>query len=87
MDRSVVVDFEQVPACNLARNRHGFAYQPKGETSITGVGGVTLPISSLTQTSRSDTPFGHGAGVQETVTALNALRALVIGLGQIHKVI
>jgi hypothetical protein len=59
----------------------GFAYQPKGETSITGVGGLTLPISALTQQSRATTPFGSGAGIQETITALNALGALVIGLG------
>jgi len=59
----------------------GFAYQPKGETSITGTGGITLPLSSLTQTSRPTTPFSSGAGIQETVTGLNALGALVIGLG------
>lgn len=59
----------------------GFAYQPQGETSVTGLGGVTLPVSALTQTSRASTPFGSGAGLQETVTGLNALGALVIGLG------
>ena len=59
----------------------GFAYQPKGETSILGTGGVTLPLTSLTQTSRPTTPFNSGAGIQETVTGLNALGALVIGLG------
>lgn len=59
----------------------GFAYQPKGETSIVGAGGVTLPVSSLTQNSRPSTPFNSGAGLQETVTGLNALGALVIGLG------
>ncbi|MBX3420035.1 MAG: hypothetical protein KF752_00625 [Pirellulaceae bacterium] len=59
----------------------GFAYQPKGETSITGLGGLTLPISDLTETSRATTPFGSGAGFQETITGLNALGALVIGLG------
>ncbi len=59
----------------------GFAYQPKGETSITGVGGVSLPITSFTQTSRPTTPFNNGAGIQETITGLNALGALVIGLG------
>ena len=59
----------------------GFAYQPKGETTINGVGGVSLPVSSLTQYSRPDTPFNSGAGLQETITALNALGALVIGLG------
>lgn len=59
----------------------GVAYQPKGETVITGAGGVSLPIAQLTQTSRPTTPFNSGAGLQETVTALNALGALVIGLG------
>jgi hypothetical protein len=59
----------------------GFAYQPKGETSITGTGGLTLPVSALTQFSRSTTPFNYGAGLQETITGLNALGALVIGLG------
>ncbi len=59
----------------------GFAYQPKGETSITGANGLTLPVSDLTGTSRASTPFNSGAGLQETITGLNALGALVIGLG------
>lgn len=59
----------------------GFAYQPMGETSVTGIGGISVPVSSLTQTSRPSTPFSSGAGLQETVTGLNALGALVIGLG------
>ncbi|MCA9175933.1 MAG: tandem-95 repeat protein [Planctomycetales bacterium] len=59
----------------------GFAYQPNGETSVTGLNGVTLPLSALTQASRGTTPFSSGAGIQETVTALNALGALVVGLG------
>lgn len=59
----------------------GFAYQPKGESAITGAGGLTLPLSRLTETSRATTPYNSGAGIQETVTALNALGALVIGLG------
>ncbi|HRK31238.1 MAG TPA: SdrD B-like domain-containing protein, partial [Tepidisphaeraceae bacterium] len=59
----------------------GFAYQPRGETSISGLNGITLPLSALTQLSRPTTPLGSGAGIQETVTALNALGALVIGLG------
>jgi len=59
----------------------GFAYQPKGETVITGTGGVSLPVADLIGTSRASTPFGAGAGIQETVTGLNALGALVIGLG------
>ncbi|MFM8583957.1 MAG: hypothetical protein ACKOFW_21025, partial [Planctomycetaceae bacterium] len=58
----------------------GFAYQPRGETTVTG-SGVTLPVSQLTGYSRSTTPFNAGAGLQQTVTALNALGALVIGLG------
>ncbi|MFM7057513.1 MAG: tandem-95 repeat protein, partial [Planctomycetota bacterium] len=59
----------------------GFAYQPKGEIQVTGLNGVTLPVTSLTQLSRPSTPFSLGAGLQETVTGLNALGALVIGLG------
>jgi hypothetical protein len=59
----------------------GIAYQPKGESSIVGLNGLTLPVSSLTQTSRPTTPFNSGAGIQETITGLNALGALVIGLG------
>ena len=59
----------------------GFAYQPKGESTITGAGGVSLPLAQLTETSRATTPYNAGAGIQETVTALNALGALVIGLG------
>lgn len=59
----------------------GFAFQPYGETSITGVGGLTLPISQLTEASRTTTPFNAGAGIQQTITGLNALGALVIGLG------
>ncbi|MEZ6039830.1 MAG: Ig-like domain-containing protein [Planctomycetaceae bacterium] len=59
----------------------GFAYQPKGETTITGANGLTLPVSDLTETSRGTTPFSSGAGLQETITGLNALGALVIGLG------
>ncbi len=59
----------------------GFAYQPKNETSIVGAGGLTLPLSALTSASRASTPFGAGAGIQETITGLNALGALVVGLG------
>ncbi len=59
----------------------GFAYQPKGESVLTGVNGTTLPLSAFTETSRPDTPFNSGAGLQETITGLNALGALVIGLG------
>lgn len=59
----------------------GFAFQPKGETTVVGVGGASVPVSALAGTSRNTTPFNSGAGLQETVTALNALGALVIGLG------
>ena len=64
----------------------GVAYQPKGETIITGINGTALPIAALTQTSRNTTPFSSGAGLQETVTGLNALGALVIGLGTNDKI-
>jgi hypothetical protein len=59
----------------------GFAFQPTGATTVTGLNGLTLPLSSLMQTSRPTTPFASGANIQDTITALNALGALVIGLG------
>jgi VCBS repeat-containing protein len=59
----------------------GFVYQPYGESVVTGAGGLTLPLSALTQSSRATTPFSYGAGLQQTITGLNALGALVIGLG------
>ena len=59
----------------------GFAYQPKGETSITGLNGVTIPVADIVHTTRTTTPFNYGAGIQETITGLNALGALVVGLG------
>ncbi len=59
----------------------GFAYQPKGESTIIGSGGISLPITDLIDASRASTPFSSGAGIQETITGLNALGALVIGLG------
>ncbi|MFN9384180.1 MAG: SdrD B-like domain-containing protein [Pirellulaceae bacterium] len=72
--------FGSLPIILLATDI-GVAYQPKGETSIVGAGGVSVPMTALTQQSRPTTPFNSGAGIQETVTALNALGALVIGLG------
>jgi len=72
--------FGSLPIILLATDI-GVAYQPKGETSIVGAGGVAVPMAALTQQSRPTTPFNSGAGIQETVTALNALGALVIGLG------
>ncbi len=61
----------------------GFAYQPKGDPTvdIIGIDSTTLPVSAFTDSSRGTTPFSSGAGIQETVTGLNALGALVIGLG------
>ncbi|MCA9246155.1 MAG: hypothetical protein KDA42_03540, partial [Planctomycetales bacterium] len=59
----------------------GFAYQPKGDSTITGIDGLALPASQITYNGRGTTPFSSGAGIQETVTGLNALGALVIGLG------
>ncbi|CAN5205274.1 hypothetical protein BH11PLA2_BH11PLA2_18970 [soil metagenome] len=56
-------------------------FNRKGETSITGLNGLTVSLTSLTQTSRPTTPFNSGAGIQQTITGLNALGALVIGLG------
>lgn len=59
----------------------GFAYQADGATSITGVGGLSVPAANVTTSGRGTTPFNSGATIQDTVTGLNALGALVIGLG------
>ncbi|MCA9194868.1 MAG: cadherin-like domain-containing protein, partial [Planctomycetales bacterium] len=59
----------------------GFAYQPKGDSTIVGIDGLSLPASSIAYHGRGTTPYSSGAGIQETVTGLNALGALVIGLG------
>ena len=53
-----------------------------GETSVTGVGGADAARSPRSRRRRArTTPFNSGAGIQQTITALNALGALVIGLG------
>lgn len=59
----------------------GFAYQPKGETSIAGLNRVTIAVAGIAHTTHTTTPFNYGAGIQETITGLNALGPLVIGLG------
>ncbi|MEZ6048188.1 MAG: SdrD B-like domain-containing protein [Planctomycetaceae bacterium] len=59
----------------------GFAYQANGDTNIVGLDGLTLPVTDISYNGRGTTPFSSGAGIQETITALNALGALVIGLG------
>ncbi len=59
----------------------GFAYQSKGETDLIGVDPTPVPASEVTYNGRGTTPFDSGAGIQETITGLNALGALVIGLG------
>ncbi len=50
----------------------GFAYQPRAKPR-SPARRLTLPISALTGTSRPTTPSSSGAGLQQTVTALNAL--------------
>ena len=40
----------------------GFAYQPQGETTITGVGGLTLPVSALNGDIASDNSVQLGRG-------------------------
>ena len=71
----------------LLATESGTAYRSEGLTSITGAG-RTLPISNFTSdASRAGTPDFNfdgtpdGAGIQQTITALNNLGALVIGLG------
>ncbi len=60
----------------------GTGYQDDGLTSIVGANGVTVPIADLTSISRSYSPYPDtGARFQQTISALNSLNALVIGLG------
>ena len=59
-------------------------YQPEDNpntVNIIGVDNVTIPLDDFTGTgsASTDTPGGLGAQIQETVTALNSLGALVIG--------
>ncbi|MBP0018314.1 MAG: putative Ig domain-containing protein [Cyanobacteria bacterium SBLK] len=65
----------------LAATDEGTVWQPDGLDTITGVGGVTLPLEDLTQDGRGSTPGGKGASIQPTIDALNDLGALTIGLG------
>src|SRR5262249_38648921 len=65
----------------LAATDAATVYQPDGITTIRGVGGVTVPLANLINGSRPATPGNRGASFQPTVDALNALGALVIGLG------
>ena len=61
----------------------GTAYEPENPAvaNITGVGGSSVAYSKFLARSRGTTPDGRGAKIQQTVTALNNLGALVIGLG------
>jgi RHS repeat-associated protein len=62
----------------------GTVYQPApppAPTTITGAGGVSVPIGKLLDQSRNTTPGGRGAQFQKTIDALTSLGAQVIGLG------
>ncbi|HOX39641.1 MAG TPA: SdrD B-like domain-containing protein [Candidatus Brocadiia bacterium] len=65
----------------------GTVYRDDGATTITGAGGVTVPVSSFTSSSRTTTPDANGdsrmdgASIQETIDQLVGMGALVIGLG------
>jgi hypothetical protein len=71
----------------LAATDVGSAYRDDGAQTITGVDGATVPISAFQGSDRPVTPdtnndgVEEGATIQETVSALNSLGALVIGLG------
>src|SRR5262249_29632785 len=41
----------------------------------------SVPLSAFTADGRSSTPQGRGASIQQTISALNSLGALVIGMG------
>ncbi|MDB4872465.1 MAG: hypothetical protein JWL97_3469, partial [Gemmatimonadales bacterium] len=64
-----------------------FQPDPSGSSTITGAGGVQVPLSqfqgnlAVGNLDRETTPGGQGATIQQTVNALNGLGALVIVLG------
>src|SRR5690606_38540736 len=61
----------------------GFAFVDDAVDPYVGAGGVTVPASQLQGSSffYRDVGPANGAGIQETVDALNAIGAQVIGLG------
>ena len=59
-----------------------YQHEDSPTRTITGLNGVKVPYEAFTAgTISSTTPFGEGAKIQETVTALNNLGAYVIGVG------
>ena len=58
-----------------------FTVQPDGLTTYTGVGGVTVPATQVTQGGDAISPGGRGATIQNTVNALVADGIQVVGLG------
>lgn len=65
----------------LAATDTGTAFQPDGIDPIVGEDGVSIPLAQFLSNSRPSTPQGRGATIQGTVSALNSLGALVIGMG------
>lgn len=71
----------------LAATDVGTAYRDDGTDPIVGVGDITVALSEFTDGSRAETPDvdgdgeEDGASIQDAITALNSLGALVIGLG------
>ncbi len=64
----------------LVAGNMGTVFRDEGLSEITGLGGVTVPLADLIDVAREESLDGRAAGFQETVDALNALGALVIGL-------
>lgn len=56
----------------------GTVYNSDGTDPIVGIGGVTVPLSSITLSGRQDT---RSQTIQKTIDALNSIGALVVGLG------
>src|SRR5262249_11364511 len=65
----------------LAATDTATAFHADGIDPIVGVDGVSVPLSDFIDRGRSSTPQGRGASIQQTISALNSLGALVIGMG------
>ena len=64
----------------IAATDEEFWYQPDGRETITGRDGVEIP-SDYFKNYPTGTPHGNGATIQETIDALNAIGAVVVGWG------
>jgi len=60
-----------------------FNFEADGQSTYTGVGGVTVPATAFTTNGSTGSPNNAGAAIQETVDALVSEGIKVIGLGEL----